>query len=73
MFMFEGGFPEWRGQILHAVGLFVLAIERFDLFCTRSSSVCRAIFILHRGTNIDAKHQRRMSPKRPKVCKCGVT
>ena len=61
-----GGFPEWRGQILHAVGLFIQTIGRFDLFCTRSSSICTAInimsfctIILHRGTKKKKKKKKK--------------
>ena len=43
LFVFEKGFPERRGQILHAVGLLIQAVGCFDLFCTHSSSVCTAI------------------------------
>ena len=43
LLVFEEGFPEWRGQILRAVGLFIQATRRFDLFDIRISSVCTAV------------------------------
>ena len=72
-FLFEEGFPERRRQILHAVGSFIHAIGRFDLFSSPSFSVCTTIrHSAQSYENMDAKHRRRTSPKRPVVCKCDV-
>ena len=62
-----------EGQILHAVGLFIQAIGRFDFFCKRISSVCTVCHSAQKNEKIDAKHRRRTSPKRPKINKSGGT